>query len=498
MYQKSTTNQDSDYLPDSTCSETEPETELEPTTATCSESDSDVSGYSKNDSSNSSKITLFDLSEDEYIELQETIFELSDEYINTEGLTMSLPEFKDNLIRYVFHIIIDDLIETEIFTYDHYDDIRNICKEFVELFLDSMQIPDYIQHMNTYSSQIILYDREYKNIIQHQIAFLRVQIQPLQKTEEWYRERHSLMTASNIWKALGSVAQQNSYIAEKCMPFVLQSYMRQDGGCNTSSPMHWGHKYEPLTKMVYEHMFSTVVEEFGCIRHTKYPFIGASPDGINVDPTNLRYGRMVEIKNIFNREITGIPSEKYWIQTQIQLETCGLDLCDFVETRFKEYSEDAFYQDTTHEYSGVILYFREMTAGGGQIPQYKYMPFWINREKSTIDAWIHSQKRSRDCSQLELHMVQYWYLDEISCITIERNRKWFEAAITKLLEIKATIDREKVSGFQHRISARNTKLQNTFIQPHVCLVKLDINENPKENQFIKTRQPSVKIHKKNT
>ena len=46
---------------------------------------------------------------------------------------------------------------------------------------------------------------------------------------------------------------------------------------------------------------------------------------------------MLEVKNIYNREIRGIPKEEYWIQMQIQMETCDLDICDFLETRFLEY-----------------------------------------------------------------------------------------------------------------------------------------------------------------
>ena len=45
--------------------------------------------------------------------------------------------------------------------------------------------------------------------------------------------------------------------------------------------------------------------EFGCIPHPTYPYIGASPDGINIDSESNKYGRMLEIKNIVNREITG-------------------------------------------------------------------------------------------------------------------------------------------------------------------------------------------------
>ena len=56
-------------------------------------------------------------------------------------------------------------------------------------------------------------------------------------------------------------------------------------------------------------MYQTKIEEFGCIQHPKYNFIGASPDGINIEPNCNRFGRMLEIKNIVNREITGIPKQ---------------------------------------------------------------------------------------------------------------------------------------------------------------------------------------------
>ena len=484
-----TTNQDSDYVPETSASDTEPETELDPTTTdadptptnTEPESTDSEGGHTRAASGGNHKITLFDLSEDEYQELQETIFDLAEEHLKNEGLTMSQPGFKEKMIKHVFDIMLDDLIESEIFTYDHYDDIKEICKEVVDLFFDSLQIPEYVfaqtsdESADDANTKKPLYDNTDKHALYDQIQFLRAQPQTAQKSEEWYRERHSLMTASNIWKPLGSQAQQNSFIAEKCTPFVLQAYQQSGGGgyCNTASPMHWGHKYEPLTRMVYEDKYKTVVEDFGCIKHGSYPFIGASPDGINVDPDSPRYGRMVEIKNIFNREITGLPSDKYWIQVQVQLETCGLYLCDFVETRFKEYDEDEFYADTDREYRGVILWFVDTATQG---PVYEYMPLWVKLERGVIKAWIREQTDLHTSKQHTLYQTQYWYLDEFSCVTIERNRKWFECAIPKLVETKATIDRESVTGFQHRISTRSTKLQKSA-QPPVCLIKLDENGN---------------------
>ena len=103
------------------------------------------------------------------------------------------------------------------------------------------------------------------------------------------------------------------------------------------SPMHWGQKYEPVSVMLYEKRFQTKVDDFGCIQHRDYKCIGASPDGIVTDAKSERYGRMLEIKNIVNREIDGNPLKAYWIQMQIQLETCDLEYCDFLETRIKEY-----------------------------------------------------------------------------------------------------------------------------------------------------------------
>ena len=133
--------------------------------------------------------------------------------------------------------------------------------------------------------------------------------------------------------------------------------------------MHWGQKYEPVSIALYEHMYNAKVEDFGCIQHPEISCIGASPDGIVTDVNSDRYGRMLEIKNIVNRDIDGVASKAYWVQMQIQMETCDLDECDFLETRFKEYeNEEAFYApDNKHEHRGVILYFIERVSIGGSL-----------------------------------------------------------------------------------------------------------------------------------
>ena len=70
----------------------------------------------------------------------------------------------------------------------------------------------------------------------------------------------------------------------------------------------------------------------------------------------ILFGRMLEIKNVVSREITGIPKMEYWIQMQIQMEVCKLNECDFLETKFVEYANyDDFINDHNTKYKGIIL-----------------------------------------------------------------------------------------------------------------------------------------------
>ena len=123
---------------------------------------------------------------------------------------------------------------------------------------------------------------------------------------------------------------KNQLIYEKCQP--LQGSCDDDSDVeesvkmvNVNTTLHWGQKYEPLSVMIYEDDYDTKVEDFGCIQDDQYSFLGASPDGIITDVKSDRYGRMLEIKNIVNREIDGIPKKEYWIQMQLQMKVCDLE-----------------------------------------------------------------------------------------------------------------------------------------------------------------------------
>jgi putative phage-type endonuclease len=427
------------------------------------------------------------LSDQEIEELEETVLEMIEEYVYSQIAQLSDPKFST--------IVCDDLTA-------YFFGLWNDSEICMDTDADYKEVGSFVK--NTYDK----YMAEYSIIPPRQCAIdepcIQIDVapslhristieQPKQKTREWYEKRYGMLTASNISKALGSDAQRNSLIYEKCKPLAME---HQYGSVNTESSMHWGVKYEPVSAAIYQHMFCLKLSDFGCIPHEKYPFIGASPDGIVCDPEHSRYGHMVEIKNIVNRDITGIPKEEYWIQMQVQLETCNLEYCDFVETRIKEYENAIeYYTDREHTYKGVVLYFvKKMLVAGAlppsgmedgrfNTPHYEYMPLDI--PISETEQWIHTKKQELH-EEYVLYRTDYWYLDHISCVLVQRNKEWFDAVLPKFISIWETIEEERVSGYAHRAAVKKQKpvvvvqqnsddIRNIQISGGggICLIKLD-------------------------
>jgi len=299
------------------------------------------------------------------------------------------------------------------------------------------------------------------------IAALRATPQPDQRTTEWYEFRYRYVTASSIWKAFFSESSRNQLICDKCKPLDAGKYTA--GGQSLESPMHWGHKYEPVSIQIYEDMFKTQVSDFGCLPHPTISFLAASPDGINTSKSSSLYGRMLEVKNIVNRDIDGIPKLEYWIQMQMQMEVCGLEESDFLETRFKEYADyDEFVSDNDGisynksrlgELKGqIILFMKE-----GQQPFYVYAPLNIMLNKESALFWEDSVMQ--EFAELTWVKNIYWRLDQLSCVLVKRNRLWFTSALPVLEKLWIDIQHDKVHGFSHRLpQKRVNQLSSSSMQ----------------------------------
>ena len=493
-------NSDSDFVVNGTESETEsvPDTEEDKGTESETESVPDT----EEDKGTESPSLLDNFTEDEIAELTSNLYSDLGDYMNTNILNMRLPSFYEDMKSYISELLFNNWVEFNLCedTDSDFEEVTEFVEQNTNVYLDICGVvPRSVLYESTHEK-----NNNDIEFIADQIAYLQEvnEKQPKQKTKEWHDVRNGLITASNLWKVFGSESQVNSIIFEKCSQYVATEATKQRSdsltdnnsfdNANLESALHWGVKYEPLTIMLYEELYQTKVAEFGCIPHPQYYFIGASPDGINIDPESPKYGRMLEIKNIKNREITGIPKEEYWVQTQAQMETCNLDECDFVETRFMEYStEQEFYDDTEREYKGVILGFMEKTANPTKPkPNYVYMPLTRDLDKESIEDWIKETRNASKTEGLILYSVIYWYLDEISCVLIQRNKKWFAAALPKIKSVWETIEKERISGYEHRnAKKRQSKTQvtqetdgyaihNLNLTNSICLIKLDEDGEP--------------------
>jgi len=391
--------------------------------------------------------------ESDQIEL--AMSDLMDVYIEENPLEFSSSYFEDNLKYYVItnmFVVLKDLYSDEALLQDKLENIYDKLSKY------------YFSHYYPIRSYTTTFIRKTPNIekIKAKIQYIENKPQPEQKTNEWYMFRHNLITASSAWKVFKSQSTINQMIVEKCKILDVSKY----DSVNTSTPMHHGNKYEDVSIMFYEEMYKTKVRDYGCIQHDKYKFLGASPDGINVDPSSHRYGRMLEIKNPTSREITGVPKEDYWIQMQLQMETCNLNECDFLETSFKEYEdEDQFIADGTFTHTshdqlkGIIVYFLK----NGK-PFYEYMPLYISQNEYEI--WYDSIMEKH--SALAWVTNIYWKLEDYSCILVLRNKHWFKHAIVEIENVWKIIEKEKKDGYDHRLPKKNTRAarSNSITQSH--------------------------------
>jgi putative phage-type endonuclease len=426
------------------------------------------------DCTNDSNGNNYSMTEDETLEIVDECLQLLENYISENPKEISEEDYEETIRDYLFDYLLI-ILENHILARPSLKtDLEELVEHIIELF--HIQIIPPRSYPNTFITTRITPISE----ITDQINYLNKIPQPQQRTQEWYEFRHKLITASNAYKVFESDCTQNQLIYEKCQPLKIVSSEPIHSKCvNVDSPLHWGQKYEPISVMYYENMYNTTIGDFGCIQHSKYTFLGASPDGINIDSTNPRYGRMLEIKNIVNREITGIPKKEYWIQMQLQMEACNLDECDFLETRFVEYeSFDAFNADGQFllsergEKKGVILYFSKPDG----TPHYLYKP--LHMDQLQFEKWEQEMISTHEDSMIWVKNI-YWKLDEVNCVLVLRNERWFNDNITDISNIWDIIIQERENGFQHRAPTKKIKQSKATnrddLEPNCCFIQINNN-----------------------
>lgn len=283
----------------------------------------------------------------------------------------------------------------------------------------------------------------------HMIVLFRLHQlpQPEQRSEEWFEMRKGRITASEAGKCiifdkhLADLAARGVILASPdkfkigksyCNPYESRNkYMAVKAGI-TPAPVvaqhfvEWGVCFEPVTTHIYELLNNTKVHEFGLLPHPSISFIGASPDGISDDLI------MLEIKNPYTNRPVGAPAIYYWVQMQMQMEVADLDSCDFFDVRIRTFeNKQAFLDDIKYEWKGCVVKTTKYDpVCDDDVTDYFYPMFtkpWCDQEKE-IWEWLMKQSRNDVLSRVFGNIqteIRYWYVDEMSCRRIERDKQWF-------------------------------------------------------------------------
>lgn len=366
-----------------------------------------------------------------------------------------------------------------------------------------------------------------------QFEKLRNIVLPDQRSPEWFEMRSGRITASDGGCVLGVNKYEPSYkfITKKIDPPPFK----------TNKFCYHGTKLEEIATMIYEYRMNVKVEEFGMMGHHSIPFLGASPDGIigkyklDMKSKTKYVGRMLEIKCPFSRTIKtsgeiydNICPAYYWIQVQQQLECCDLDECDFWQCNISEYkNRKEFVEDTDprepfrskktgFEKGCLIQLLPKSEIERSKRSLYEYEDVVFNHSKFLYppkiemtpyecDHWVAStfsnfnnaeykdgvyvvdnkNKVSFNPSDYVVDKVLYWRLENSHCVTIHRDREWFERSLPTYDKMwkyvtffRKNADKKKI--FLDYIETRDKKINDDIMKVCEMIYNTD-DENYDEN-----------------
>lgn len=142
-----------------------------------------------------------------------------------------------------------------------------------------------------------------------------------QRSDNWYKLRNTMLTASDVATAIGDnpFEKPAKLLLKKVVP-SLNTFKGNDATAH-------GQKYEPEARDLYCEKYNEVATEIGLVQHRVHKWLGGSPDGI----TNS--GKLIEIKCPLSRKIKAECPKYYLPQIQILLDVLDLEECDFIQYR---------------------------------------------------------------------------------------------------------------------------------------------------------------------
>jgi len=300
---------------------------------------------------------------------------------------------------------------------------NTIIKEsFPKILMKNTFSKDFLKNTNTYDytycTNIInewtnKSDIEKKKYLINQIQYLSNLQQPEQRSQEWYDYRNGMITASDLYKAIGTEGLRRSLIIKKCKSSQDNPISGVGKAC-----LH-GIKYEDVAIMIYENLYNVKIKDYGCIKDNQFNIFGASPDGICEDGSEF-VGTMLEIKCPTSRKIIkGEVPDMYWKQIQGQLEVCKLWDCHFLECKIVECEEDFFLKSQNRK--GIIIDIIN-NISGKKLFIYSKLNLNSNNYKEWINKELDNIIQNENISFIK---ICYWVLEDMNCVVVKRDPYWY-------------------------------------------------------------------------
>ena len=154
------------------------------------------------------------LSHKEKDDVELSMGSLIDNFITGDPLGYSNVNFEYNLKEYVFNSIF--LLLKNV--YDNEEllklELESIFERIIQLYFKKYYPPR--SYETTFVRNTNIDKHRLKELIANKIVNIENKPQPEQRTEDWYKFRHNLITASSGWKVFKSQSTINQLIVEKC------------------------------------------------------------------------------------------------------------------------------------------------------------------------------------------------------------------------------------------------------------------------------------------
>lgn len=227
-----------------------------------------------------------------------------------------------------------------------------------------------------------------------------------QRTQAWYEQGKSVLTASEFGNLFGSPRAVRQLAFQK----IIQPQPQQTNrlACLTCEmgPFDWGIRFEPVVKQILADKWGAKIVDSGRLIHPTDPLLAASPDGFITEATDpARIGRLLEIKCPISRDIGAAIPFEYWCQMQIQMEVTGIEECEYVEVKIDSISP-------------------KKTDLSGATPDGFV---WLLQDTATCRmSYAYTEAELAEASGLELIETIPWRLGQFYSKTVVRDRAWFQ------------------------------------------------------------------------